>query len=111
MNDIIQVIHNCIALTKQIVDNTVRSGANVPGMITACQKLETLLFDKYIYSSKNKDDIIMFNIILSTASKAATKDSSKLLKKVGIGGAAVLGTAGLAYAGKKLYDKKKKDKK
>ena len=74
MNDIIQVIHNCIVLTKQIVDNTVRSGANVPGMITACQKLETLLFDKYIYSSKNKDDIIMFNIILSTASKAAISE-------------------------------------
>ena len=47
----------------------------------------------------------------ATASKAATKNSSKLLKKVGIGGAAVLGTAGLTYAGKKLYDKKKKDKK
>lgn len=47
----------------------------------------------------------------ATASKAATKNSSKLLKKVGIGGAAVLGTAGLAYAGKKLYDKNKKDKK
>ena len=74
MNDIIQVIHNCIVLTKQIVDNTVRSGANIPGMITACQKLETLLFDKYIYSSKNKDDIIMFNIILSTASKAAINE-------------------------------------
>ena len=71
MNDITQVIHNCIILTKQIVDNTVRPGANVPGMIAACQKLETLLFDKYIYSSKNKDDIIIFNIILSTASKTA----------------------------------------
>lgn len=74
MNDITQVIHNCITLTKQIVDNTVRPGANVPGMITACQKLETLLFDKYIYSSKNKDDIIMFNIILSTASKVAINE-------------------------------------
>ena len=74
MNDITQVIHNCIVLTKQIVDNTVRSGANVPGMIIACQKLETLLFDKYIYSSKNKDDIIMFNIILSTASKAVINE-------------------------------------
>ena len=74
MNDITQVIHNCIVLTKQIVDNTVRPGANVPGMITACQKLETLLFNKYIYSSKNKDDIIMFNIILSTASKAAINE-------------------------------------
>ena len=74
MNDITQVIHNCIVLTKQIVDNTVRPGANVSGMIMACQKLETLLLDKYIYSSKNKDDIIMFNIILSTASKAAINE-------------------------------------
>lgn len=74
MNDITQVIHNCITLTKQIVDNTVRSGADIPGMIMACQKLETLLFDKYIYSSKNEDDIIMFNIILSTASRTAINE-------------------------------------
>lgn len=31
----------------------------------------------------------------------------KLNKKIALGTAAVLGTAGLAYAGKKLYDKKK----
>ena len=74
MNDITQVIHNCIVLTKQIVDNTVRPGANVSGMIMACLKLEALLFDKYIYSSKNKDDIIMFNIILSAASRAAINE-------------------------------------
>lgn len=74
MNDITQVIHNCITLTKQIVDNTVRSGADIPGMIMACQKFETLLFDKYICSSKNEDDIIMFNIILSTASRTAINE-------------------------------------
>ena len=35
----------------------------------------------------------------------------KLNKKIALGTAAVLGTAGLAYAGKKLYDKKKKKEK
>ena len=44
----------------------------------------------------------------ATTSKTVTKNSGKLLKKVGIGALAVGGTAGLAYGAKKLYDKKKK---
>lgn len=57
------------------------------------------------------------NPTTNTASKAAkvgTKKATiaknaKLLKRVGIGAAAVAGTAGLAYGAKKLYDKKKKE--
>ena len=43
-----------------------------------------------------------------SGSKAVTKNSGKLLKRAGIAGGAVLGTAGLAYAGKKIYYKNKK---
>lgn len=42
-----------------------------------------------------------------SGSKVVTKNSGKLLKRAGIGALAVGGAAGLAYAGKKLYDKKK----
>ena len=69
---------------------------------------ETLANKSYVTPkevAENARDIKL--IKLKANPKAVTKNSGKLLKRAGIGGAAVLGTAGLAYAGKKLYDKKK----
>ena len=64
-------------------------------------------YKQELQKAKAKANLPAVTNAAKSGSKAVTKNSGKLLKRAGIGGAAVLGTAGLAYAGKKLYDKKK----
>ena len=65
-------------------------------------------YKQELQKAKAKANLPAVTNAAKSGSKAVTKNSGKLLKRAGIGGAAVLGTAGLAYAGKKLYDKNKK---